>query len=282
MEKRYDIARLAPFMCYVLVMFAVPAALIVISAFRTGSGDWSLQYFTVLQRPGVMRSLLNSIWLSALTSLIGATGGALVCHAITGCRENGRIQRIVEAASSTLSQFGGVMLAFACMATLGNQGLMTLWIQSVFHLDIYEHGMWLYTPAGLIIPYTLFQLPLMIISFYPAMAGMPPHLAEAVATLGGSRWNYWTRIAMPLLAPSFMSSFLLLFANAFAAYATAAALISQGAQIIPLQIRAALIGETGMGSASEAGALAVTMLIVMGGVVCLHACIERKATTWRK
>src|SRR5213079_1716112 len=47
---------------------------------------------------------------------------------------------------------------------------------------------------------------------------------EATESLGGGTWHYWRYIAGPLLAPAFLGATLLLFANAFSAYATAAAL----------------------------------------------------------
>ena len=129
------------------------------------------------------------------------------------------------------------MLAFAFIATIGNQGLITVWLLDAFGIDIFENGIWLYQVPGLLPVYLYFQVPLMVITFMPALEGLKPQWAEANATLGGTRLTYWTRIAVPVLAPSFFGSLLLLFANAFSSYATAAALISQGSQIVPLQIR---------------------------------------------
>lgn len=272
--------RLLPFVLYVLLMFALPAVLVVSSAFQTDSGGWTLRNFDIFSRPGVGAAFWNSCWLSALTSLIGAILGSMVCFALLGCKEDGVVRRLVDSASSALSQFGGVMLAFAFIATMGNQGLITLMIRNLFHIDIYAKGMWLYTPVGLILPYLFFQMPLMIISFYPAIARLSGNLAEAVAMLGGSKATYWRSVGIPVLFPSFMGGFLLLFANAFSAYATAAALISQGSQIAPLQVRAALISETGLGSERAAGALAVGMLAIMAFVVLVYALVERKASSW--
>lgn len=98
--------------------------------------------------------------------------------------------------------------------------------------------------------------------------------------LGGGAGHFWRHVGLPMLMPSFMSGFLLLFANAFSAYATAAALISQGSQIAPLQVRAALISETGLGSEGASGALAVGMLAIMAIVVGLYALVERKSSSW--
>ena len=73
----------------------------------------------------------------------------------------------------------------------------------------------------------------MIITFMPALSALKPQWAEANLTLGGTRGSFWLRIGFPVLAPSFLASLLLLFANAFSSYATAAALASQGSQIVP-------------------------------------------------
>ncbi|MFT8639087.1 ABC transporter permease [Bifidobacterium sp.] len=282
MNNLRNTLRLSPFIVYVVLLFALPTMLVVASAFEGGTGGWTLSNFSVYAQPGVIRAFWNSCWLSLLTSFVGACLGAIVCFALLGCSENGMVRRLVDAAASTLSQFGGVMLAFAFIATLGSQGMITLILKNLLKLDIYSNGMWLYTPQGLILPYLFFQIPLMIITFFPAMARLTSNLAEAVASLGGSRLTYWRCVGFQVLFPSFMGGFLLLFANAFSAYATAAALITQGSQIAPLQVRAALISETGLGSSGQAGAFAVGMLAIMSLVVILYALAERKAASWLK
>ena len=174
------------------------------------------------------------------------------------------------------------MLAFAFIATIGIQGLITVLLRDTFGIDIFADGVWLYQLPGLILPYLYFQVPLMVIVFLPAMAGLCREWAEASATLGSGTVTYWTRIAGPILAPSFLGSLLLLFANAFSSYATAAALISQGAQIVPLQIRAALIAETGASRANTAGALALGMLLVMLVVMIGYSILQRRAARWQQ
>ncbi|MHB1063576.1 MAG: ABC transporter permease, partial [Georgenia sp.] len=181
-----------------------------------------------------------------------------------------------------LAQFGGVMLAFAFIATIGIQGLVTQWLLVSFGVDIFGDGVWLYQVPGLLLPYLYFQVPLMVITFMPAMEGLKPQWAEANATLGGSRWTYWSRIAGPILLPSFLGSVLLLFANAFSSYATAAALISQGAQIVPLQIRAALVSETVLGRENMAGALALGMVVVMVVVMGAYSVLQRRTARWQR
>jgi putative spermidine/putrescine transport system permease protein len=155
-------------------------------------------------------------------------------------------------------------------------------LKDVWGIDIYADGVWLYQQPGLILPYIYFQVPLMVITFLPALDGLKPQWAEANATLGGSRLTFWLRIGLPVLAPAFLGSLLLLFANAFSAYATAAALISQGSQIVPLQIRAALVSETMLGRSNLAGALALGMIVVMVVVMAAYSLLQARTTRWQR
>jgi putative spermidine/putrescine transport system permease protein len=132
----------------------------------------------------------------------------------------------------------------------------------------------------LVLVYTYFQVPLMVIVFLPALDGIRPQWREATESLGGSTWQYWTRVAGPLLAPAFLGSTLLLFANAFSAYATAAALVSQGNPIIPLQIRSALTSEVLLGRQNLGKAMALGMVVVVAVVMWLYALLQRRTARW--
>ena len=130
--------------------------------------------------------------------------------------------------------------------------------------------MWLFDLPGLVLVYTYFQIPLMVIVFLPALDGIRPQWREATESLGGSTWYYWRRVAGPLLAPAFLGATLLLFANAFSAYATAAALVSQGSPIVPLQIRSALTSEVILGRENLGKAMALGMVVVVAVVMWLY------------
>jgi putative spermidine/putrescine transport system permease protein len=273
---------LAPFAFYVLLFLAVPTILALGSGFFNKDGSFTLDNVAALGDPVILNTFISSFWISALTAVVGAVVGALVCYALIDTRAGGRLRLIIESASSVLAQFGGVMLAFAFIATIGVQGLVTVFLETNLGIDIYADGVWLYQLPGLILPYIYFQVPLMIITFMPALDGLKPQWAEANATLGGSTFTYWRKIGAPVLAPAFFGSLLLLFANAFSAYATAAALISQGSQIVPLQIRAALVSETLLGRENLAGALALGMIIVMVIVMTAYSLLQARTTRWQR
>lgn len=272
---------LAPFAAYVLLFLAIPTLLAVASGFG-GEGGFTLANLALLTSPESLEAFSASVWISALTAVIGALVGAVLCWALAALPDRSLLRRIVDSASSVLAQFGGVMLAFAFIATIGIQGIVTVLLRDRAGIDLYANGVWLYELPGLILPYLYFQVPLMVITFLPAVSALRPRWAEAVATLGGSSWAYWTRVGLPVLAPSFLGALLLLFANAFSSYATAAALISQGSQIVPLQIRAALIGETGGSNAGSAGILALGMIVVMTLVMLVYGRLMARAARWQR
>ena len=273
---------LTPFALYVLIFLAVPTTLAVGTGFFTEDGELTLSNLTGLFAPNVLAAFGASFWVSAVTAVLGAVIGALVCYALLGTRPDGALRSFIDSASSVLAQFGGVMLAFAFIATIGGQGLLTVWLRDTFGINIFENGNWLYQVPGLLPVYLYFQVPLMIITFMPALQGLKVQWAEANATLGGTRLTYWVRIAAPVLAPSFFGSLLLLFANAFSSYATAAALISQGAQIVPLQIRAALVSETVLGRENMAGALALGMVAIMVVVMWGYSVLQSRTSRWQR
>ena len=115
------------------------------------------------------------------------------------------VRRAVISLCSVLAQFGGVALAFAFLATVGLNGVLTLWVQQDFGWNLAGSG-WLYSLTGLILVYTYFQIPLMVIVFVPALEGLREQWREAAVSLGASTWQYWREVAVPLLTPAFLGS----------------------------------------------------------------------------
>ncbi|WP_136586007.1 ABC transporter permease subunit [Microbacterium hydrothermale] len=280
-RRGWSAVGLLPFVLYIALFLALPTVLAIASGFVDKAGVFTLDNVAALGDPLVLSTFANSAVLSLVTSAVGAVVGALVCWAMLGLPESGAVRTAVDAASGVLAQFGGVMLAFVLIAAIGAKGVVTVALAELTGISLYENGMWLYDLPGVAVAYLLFQVPLMIITFMPALAALKPQWMEAHLTLGGTRAGFWRQVGMPVLAPSFLASLLLLFANAFSSYATAAALASQGSQIVPLQIRSALTSETVLGRENLAGALALGMIVVVALAMTLYSLVQRRASRWR-
>ncbi len=269
---------LLPFLAVVTVFLLIPTVTVIANAFVV-DGRFSLELVAALFGQAPLTALVRSLVLSGVSALIGAVGGAVLAWLILSSPPRSLIRRAVLALSSVLAQFGGVALAFAFLATVGINGVLTLWLQHLLSVNIAPGG-WLYSLPGLILVYTYFQIPLMVIVFLPALEGLRAQWREAAVSLGASTWQYWREVALPLLTPAFLGSALLLFANAFAAYATAAALVSQGSPIVPLLIRAALTSEVVLGQAGLAYALALEMIVVVAVVMIAYNLLVRRTARW--
>lgn len=268
-----------PFLAYVGVFLVLPGLIIAVGSLAAKDGRLTFGNFTEIREPYLVTSFVNSLVISLSSALIGAVAGALLAYAVATGNPRGILRRIVTSASGVLAQFGGVTLAFAFIATIGNTGIVTMFLQN-HGIDIYANGQPLFELSGLTLVYTYFQIPLMVLVFLPAVDGIRPQWREATESLGGGTWHYWRYVAGPLLAPAFLGCTLLLFANAFSAYATAAALITQGGIIIPLQISNLFTSETGRAIPGLAKALALAMILVVTVVMILYTLLQRRTSRW--
>lgn len=269
---------LVPFLGYLTIFLLIPTIAVIVGAFSE-KGSPSLRNIQALGGSEVMRTLWRSILLSGSTAVLGAVLGALLAYAVVTGSPDGMLRRMVTSACGVLAQFGGVTLAFAFIATVGFSGAITNVVRDTFGFDLFGNG-WLFGLPGLILVYTYFQIPLMVIVFLPTLDGMRVQWREAAESLGATTWQFWRHVAGPLLFPAFLGSMLLLFANAFAAYATAAALVSQGNPILPLFIRSALTSEILLGRENLAYALALDMIVVVALVMTAYALLLRRTARW--
>ena len=274
---------LIPFHVYIALFLILPTAIVAVGAFTTAGGQPTTDNVARLFTDETfVDAFTKSIQLAVSTAIAGAIIGGLLAWAVLRGDPNGPLRQLVIAASGVLAQFGGVMLAFAFLATFGFNGLATMFVRDVLHVDVLTDASWLYSLTGLVVVYTYFQIPLMLIVFLPSLDGLRQEWYDASESLGGSSWSFWRHVGGPILAPAFLGALLLLFTNAFSAYATAAALISQGASIVTLQIGGSLQSEVVIGQENVGKALALGMIIVVSLVMALYALIQRRASRWVK
>lgn len=268
-----------PFFVYVGLFLLLPTAIILVGSFTAPKGGVSLLNFSGINKPYMVKAFTLSLSVSAVSALVGAFFGAVLAYAVVTGNPNGMLRRSITSASGVLAQFGGVALAFAFIATISTVGFVTVFLKD-HGIDIFANGVWLYDPPGITLIYVYFQIPLMVLVFLPALDGIKPQWREATASLGGSTWHYWRYVAGPLMAPAFLGCTLLLFANAFSAYATISALLTNGGVYVPLQIQALITGETEQSQPGLAQALALTMIFIVVVVMTLYALLQRRTTRW--
>jgi len=174
-----------------------------------------------------------------------------------------------------------VPLAFAFISTLGRTGFVTVFLRSVLGIDVYDAGFNLYSFLGLSLTYMYFQFPLMLLIMVPAIEGLRREWREAAENLGASTWQFWWRVGLPILMPSLLGTILLLFGNAFGAYATAYALTGGQLNIITIEIGAQMRGDV-LRNPNLGYAMALGMVAIMAVCITGYTWLQRISERWLK
>jgi putative spermidine/putrescine transport system permease protein len=158
-------------------------------------------------------------------------------------------------------------------------GLVTVLLKTVFGVSLYDTGFSLYSFWGLSFTYMYFQLPLMVLVITPALDGVRKEWREACENLGASRLQYWRHVALPILLPSLLAAVILLFGNAFGAYATAYALTGGMLDLVPILIGAQIRGDV-LHDPNLGYALALGMVVIMTLSILGSNTLQKRSARW--
>ncbi|MET8637435.1 ABC transporter permease [Streptomyces sp. NPDC004096] len=267
-----------PLLAFTAITFGLPALAMLNGAFTvkdqaTGATSYSGENLSSSLQGAYLTALLGSVKLSAVSAAIATVFGLLLAQAVVTSRFR-FLREAVLTASGVLANFGGVPLAFAFVATLGNSGVLT------GRLGLKDAGFDLYSFWGLTLVYLYFLVPLMVLTITPALEGLRAQWREAAQNNGATHGQYWRHVALPVLTPSLLGGFVLLFGSAFAAYATAAAMVGSTVPLVTLQIADALSGNVLVGQENVALALSLDMVVVAGLVMAVYLPLQRRSSRW--
>ncbi len=272
---------IVPFMIFAMMFLIVPTLFLVTGAFFTADGQFTFKNIADLFTP----TILSAYWISIKISLASSLGGALIGFFLAWAVVLGGLPSWIRSGlltfSGVASNFAGVPLAFAFIATLGRTGLVTLFLRDWFGFNLYSTGFNLLSFFGLTITYMFFQIPLMVLILTPALDGLKREWREASESLGASTWQYWRMVGLPILWPSLLGTTLLLFANAFGAIATAYALTGASLNIVPILLYAQIRGDV-LHNPNLGYALALGMIVITGLSNILYIWLRMRAERWQK
>lgn len=275
----WDWLGVLPFFVFAILFMFLPALTLLIGGFQDKQGNFTLENVLGLSQEFILRAYWLSIQISAVTALGGGLFGFLLAYAAI----MGGLPRFVRTAlvtfSGVASNFAGIPLAFAFIAILGRVGFLTALIKSLFGVSIYDLGFNLYSFAGLSLTYMYFQFPLMVLIIAPALDGLKKEWREASENMGANTWQYWRYVALPILLPSLLGTMILLFGNAFGAYATAFALtgglLNLATIVIGSEIRGEVLYNPGLGYAMAWG-----MVVIMTVSIAGYTWLQRRTARW--
>lgn len=271
---------LVPFFLFAFMFLFLPSVSIFVRSFESVDHTFTFQnILDIFQKSDIRSAYRLSLQISLVTALGGAIFGFLLAYAVCMGGLPKAARSFLLTFSGVASNFAGVPLAFAFVATMGNAGLVTRIIEGLSGYDIHSGGFTIYNFWGLSIVYMYFQFPLMVLIMAPALDGLRQEWREACENLGGSTYHYWRYVALPILMPTLLGTSILLFGNSFGAYATAYAFTGSFLNLVTIVIGAQIQGDVlynpGLGNA-----MALGMIIIMSLSMVIYIWSQRRAARW--
>ncbi len=271
-----------PFFLFTFVFMIFPIGYLVIGSFKDSNNNdaFTLQNYADLGTAQVGRAFANSIEISLVTAIAGAILGLLLAYAIVLGGLPNFLRGFVVTFAGVASNFAGIPLALAFIFTIGQLGLVTVWLHNLFGINLLQStGFTIYSKLGIEIVYLYFQLPLMVLIIAPALDGLKKEWREASENMGASSRQYWQYVALPILTPSILGCAVLLFGNAFGAQATAYQLTGGQVPIATLLIGAQISGDV-LHNPGLGFAMAMGMVVIMGFAILGYSILQRRSERW--
>jgi sulfate transport system permease protein len=218
----------------------------------SGSALWA-----IVTAPRVMASYRVTFGASFVAALINTVFGLLVAWVLVRYRFPGR--RVVDAM---------VDLPFALPTAVAGIALTTLYASNGWignRLDLLGIKV-AYTWLGITVALVFIGLPFVVRTVQPVLDDLEVEVEEAAASLGAQRWQTFTRVVFPTIAPALLTGFALAFARAIGEYGSVvfiAGNMPMKTEIVPLLI----ITKLEQYDYAGATAIAMVMLIVSFGLL---------------
>lgn len=275
MKKKTYIYLLAlvPFLIVAMLYEIVPLITVIVKSFQPdgGTGFTLENYQSVFSKLLYQKAIINSIKISLTSAVAGIIIAFLGCPC--GTSASGKLNHVFMTVLNMVTNFAGIPLAFCLYDSFGQAGLVVNigknW--GINALSTYN----LYTMNGMSLIYIYFQIPLSTLLLIPAFDGVQKQWKEACTLLGGTPGIFWRKVGIPVLMPSILGTFSVLFANALAAYATIYALMMDNIALLPVQIAGCFTGEVKI-RAGLGGALSVVMMAIMVIMILITNGLSRR------
>ena len=250
------------------VLYLSLIVLIPLSAtfFKAATLGWG-GFWEAITQPRVLASYQLTFGAALAGAAINAVFGLLVAWVLVRYEFFGKklIDALVDLPFALPTAVAGIALA----TLYSSKGWVGHWL-APYGIKI------AYTPLGVVVALTFIGLPFVVRTVQPVLEDFEAELEEAAASLGATRWQTFTRVIFPAVAPALLTGFALAFARAVGEYGSVifiAGNISMVSEITPLLI----ITKLEQYDYAGATALAVSMLLVSFGLLLTINALQRWA-----
>ena len=238
---------------YLSLMVLLPLATVFTrTAELSGPAFWA-----TITHPRVVASYRVTFGASFVAALVNTVFGLLVAWVLVRYRFPGR--RVVDAM---------VDLPFALPTAVAGIALTTLYASNGW-VGSYLEPLGLkvsYTWVGITVALIFIGLPFVVRTVQPVLDDLEVEVEEAAASLGARRWQTFTKVVFPTVAPALLTGFALAFARAIGEYGSVVFIsgnMPMKTEIVPLLII------TKLEQYDYAGATAVALVMLVASFALL-------------
>jgi sulfate transport system permease protein len=238
---------------YLSLMVLLPLATVFS---RTADLSWT-DFWSIVTNPRVLASYRVTFGASLMAALVNTVFGLLVAWVLVRYRFPGR--RLVDAM---------VDLPFALPTAVAGIALTTLYAPNGWvgrYLEPFGIKV-AYTWVGITVALIFIGLPFVVRTVQPVLDDLEVDVEEAAASLGARRWQTFTRVVLPTVAPALLTGFALAFARAIGEYGSVVFIsgnMPMKTEIVPLLII------TRLEQYDYAGATAIALVMLVASFALL-------------
>lgn len=206
----------------VTVFVFFPIAKMLIAAFITEDGGYSISVFTAkffddrIWGLGCLRGARcgvawNSLFLAIVVGVVTTALGLVFALVVT--RSGFKYNRGLRALTVLPIITPPFVIGLALILLLGRSGAVTVFFADLFGV---QPTRWFYGLPGLLIAQTLAFTPIAFLVMIGVVEGVSPSMEEAAQTLRADRWQTFRTVSLPLMRPGLANAFLLGFIESMA------------------------------------------------------------------
>lgn len=252
-----------PFLGIATLFLFVPFMNMLRNSITGSDGGFSLEHFIeVFTKPIYITAIQNSIWISVLSTVVGLLVDFLLALALVNLTQKKKAWYL--SLLDLTSTFAGLPLTFSFITILGTSGVFVLISKNLGFGPLMNYN--LYSLEGMFLVYLYFQIPMGTLLLVPAFNEIRKEWREAATLMNCGPVRFWCKIGIPVMMPSIMGTFGMLFANALTAYTTPYLLINNSIALLPIKIADMFVGDVrqrpGLGSALSIVMLALILMVL--------------------
>ena len=261
---------LVPFLVLFYLFQIAPVMWIIINSFLVDQ-QFSLDHYReIFASAFILQAFGNSLWLAFWSSAISLCLALFFVSSLR--RVDSWVRDAVVSFTNMTANFSGVPLAFAFIILLGFNGALTLLLKKFGLIDDFNlYGQW-----GLLTLYVYFQVPLATLLLYPAFDALDDDWQAACQLLGANKWQYWQQVALPVLSPAILGTFIILIANAIGAYASVYALTTGNYNVVTVRIASLVSGDIFL-EPNLAAAISVLLMVILAFITVINQILIRRS-----